>query len=641
MASGVNFWAAGNKTVKSASSPTPNITEAPLKPKSDTMLQQKKGLVLKPMKNGTTNGTTNGDFNELSKNGPAANGRKTDWADEEEEDGEFLTQFIKDPRIATLETTIVLKDERVKELEATVVTKTLRIVELESSVQDKHHRISDLEASSEDQYVHLEKLEEENKEKFLQMQELLRDIAKKDECIDVLRYELMQKNAMIHDLEPKAGLGAPSSTNNGEEVVVVEQTKVDTPIATESPDTEAVEIKEKTKVEKATSDTDISDSFEIVEAAQSEEHTKETVEIAAKKEMPSAEIVRDRSLGVSDSPNFYVTKNTLKAVPPAPKPKTLTFPIDFSKYAKKPAVSTASSPAIQQPQLSSPVSIKSGHTTPWGRSAKQARVKTDTKPTFNPSADIRKMPLSERVNFANGPDVVVKLGEINLRTIPKYVLMQCSGKAFQYFSTNPDATSWVFPAGSMDTDAAKVCLTWMDEMTFQGRVYSINISAVPGHDKKNLRICHAARIMGLNNTYVGHFTKQFCDRIRNYEVSYEFMDMVCDLAHPENDPIFECLSNNLVNQTKVGAVNNMAGLEKLVAKHAVLKAKMEQIGKKMEGRMRKTGNSAESSQRGGSKERNGGFHGVSVKKGGHGGGAASGSKPVAPPNGGVLFSMTR
>ena len=632
MASGVNFWAAGNKTIKSASSPTPTIAEAPPKPKPDIMLQQKKGLVLKPMKNGTTNGDVNGP----SKNGLTANGKKTDWADEEE-DGEFLAQFIKDPRIATLETTIILKDERVKELEATIVTKTLHIAELEAAVQDKNYRIGDLEADSEDKCAHLEKLEEENKEQFLQMQELLRGIAKKDERIDVLRYELEQKAAMINDLEPKACSDAPSSTNNGEEAVVVEQAKVDAPAATKSPDTEAVKIKKETEVEKTTSDTDLSDSFEIVEAAKSEKLTKETAETATNEETPSAEAARDRSLGESDFPNIYVTKKTLKAIPPAPKPKTLTFPIDFSKYAKRPTVS----PATKQPQLSSPMSVENAHTTPWGRSAKQARIKTDTKPTFNPSADIRKMPLSERVNFANGPDVIVKLGELNLKTIPKYVLMQCSGKAFEYFNANPNATSWVFPAGSMDADAAKVCLTWMDEMTFQGRVYSINISAVPDHDKKNLRICHVARIMGFNNTYVGHFTKQFCDRIRNQEVSHALMDTICDLAYPENDPIFECLSNNLVNQTKVGTVKDMAKLKKLVAKHAVLKTMMEQIGKKMEGRVRKTGNSPESSQHDGSKDRNGGFHGADVKKGSHDGGTASSNKSVVPWNDGVLFSMTR
>ncbi|CAE7013366.1 hypothetical protein P3342_003767 [Pyrenophora teres f. teres] len=621
MSSGVNFWAAGNNRVKSSSSPTPAITEAPPKLKPDTMSQQKKGFVLKPMKNGTVNGDTNGSITPAS----TLNGRKTNWADEEE-DSEFLAQFTKDPRINTLETTIVLKDERVKELEATVVTKTLRIAELEAAVQDRDHRIYDLEADSDDKGVRIGKLEEANHEQCIQVQELVRDIAKKDERIDVLEHELSQKKmAIIHDLEPNSSSTAQAPTNC-EEVAIVEKANTNTPIATKTPDTESFKDHKETEFEKAISDTDVSDSFEIVEASKPEEATKEATEAVAKEDTFSVKTSPDTSSEKSTLANLYVTKDTLKVVPPAPKPKTLTFPIDFSKYAKKPTVP----PATRQSQSPSPVSSRNGHTTPWGRSAKQARVKTDAKPNLNPSADIRQMSLIERSKYANGPEVVVKLGGIDLMTIPKYLLMQCSAKALAYFDANPDATSWDFPAGSMDADSAKVCLTWMDEMTFQGRVYSITLSAVPTHDKKNLHICHVARVMGLNNTYVGHFTKQLCDRIRNNEVSYEFMDTVCELAYRENDPIFDCLANNLVNQMKVGAVKDVASLERLMAKHAALKGKMDHIKYMMAKRMRKASDSREGSQYGGSKERRGGVG----NKGGYGGSGA-------PSNAVSLFARTR
>src|SRR5690242_18113654 len=48
----------------------------------------------------------------------------------------------------------------------------------------------------------------------------------------------------------------------------------------------------------------------------------------------------------STSPTF-VTKETLKEGPPVPKPKKLTFPIDLSKYGKKPSTSPAASPATK------------------------------------------------------------------------------------------------------------------------------------------------------------------------------------------------------------------------------------------------------------------------------------------------------
>ncbi|EDU39534.1 Tropomyosin domain containing protein [Pyrenophora tritici-repentis] len=620
MSSGVNFWAAGNNRVKSASSPTPAIVEAPQKLKSDTMSQQKKGLVLRSMKNGTANGDTNGPSTPAS----TPNGRKTDWADEEE-DSEFLAQFTKDPRITTLETTIVLKDERVKELEATVVTKNLRVAELEAAVQDRDHRICNLEADSDDKEVRIGKLEEANHEQFLQVQEFLRDVAKKDERITVLEHELSQKAAIILDLESKSNSDSQASTNC-KEVAIVEKAKTDNSIATKTPETESVQDHKEVEVERAISDTSVSDSFEIVEAYKPEETTKESPGGVTEKVASSIDTSSETSPAKANSPTHYVTKDTLKVVPPAPKPKTLTFPIDFSKYAKKPAAP----PATAQPQSPPPMDSRNGHTTPWGRSAKQARVKTDAKPTFNPSADIRQMSLMERAKYANGPEVAVKLGGIEVMTIPKYLLMQCSVKALVYFEANPDATSWDFPAGYMDADAAKVCLTWMDEMTFQGRVYSINLSAMPNHDKKNLHICRAARVMGLNNTYVGHFTKQLCDRIRNHEVSYEFMDMVCELVYPENDPIFDCLANNLVNQVKVSAIKDMTSLEKLMAKHATLKGKMSHIEQMMAKRMRKAGGSREDSQYGGSKERRGG----GGNRGGHGGSGAP-SKALS------LFSRSR
>jgi hypothetical protein len=88
--------------------------------------------------------------------------------------------------------------------------------------------------------------------------------------------------------------------------------------------------------------------------------------------------------------------------------------------------------------------------------------------------------------------------------------------------------------------------------------------------------------------YVAQFTKQFCDRIRAQDVSYDFMDLVCQLAYPDNDPVFDCLANNLVNQKKVGNATGAADLEKLVAKYALLKDKVNQIEKRIGGRPRET-----------------------------------------------------
>jgi hypothetical protein len=595
MATAPSFWAAAGSKIKSADSPNPKITEAPPKSKPDP--QQRKGLVLKGMANGQpTNGASNSTY---SKSATAANGKKADWA-EDDDDKDFIAEFMsQDPKIATLETTVALKDERVKELDVVVVTKTLRIAELEGEVQDKDYHIDDLEQEIKEKDKEIEALKKENSDQFLHNQELLREADGKDSRIEKLEDELDKKATAIRDLEQDSASLVPVptkdkvTTEDDPSNKVSESTKTDgTDVVTEA----------ETEVENAASETSGLDSFEIVNPPTTVEVKDEKTDATAveqSKETETATKALRPSFGASDFPTF-VTKETLKVVPPAPKPKTLTFPMDMSKYGKKPTISSATHMMRPSPPVAAD---KIGHNTPWGHSSKQARDKAGTMPEFNPSADVRHMPHGERVVYGNGPEVIVKLGDVKLATIPKYILMQCSSRALKYFTANPDATSWVLPAGSMDADAATAHLNWMDEMTYQSRVYSVRLLTDPVYDTKNLQICRAARVLGLNNTYVAQFTKQFCDRIRAQDVSFEFMDLVCQLAYPENDPIFDCLGNNLVNQKKVGNAKAVADLEKLLAKHVLLKAKIEKIEKRIGGRPRKTWKSPEGSVRDGSNDR--------------------------------------
>lgn len=183
---------------------------------------------------------------------------------------------------------------------------------------------------------------------------------------------------------------------------------------------------------------------------------------------------------------------------------------------------------------------------------------------------------AQRVLYANGPDVDVILSETKLATLPKYILMQCSTKAYKHFNDNVDATSMTFPEGSMEAEYAKLHLSWMDEMTYQGRVYSVTLNAEL--DSRNVKICQASRAMGLNNTYVGHFTKILCDKIRTNTTSMGFMSMICEVANPDNDPVFECLVNNLANQQmNQTTAREPAELEMLSEKFPLFKEKMDAI----------------------------------------------------------------
>ncbi|KAH6875679.1 hypothetical protein BKA58DRAFT_467436 [Alternaria rosae] len=644
MATAPSFWAAGGSKIKSADSRNPKIAEAPAKSKPDP--QQKKGLVLKGMTNGqTTSGASIGLYPK------AAVGKRTNWADEDDDDTTFITEFMsQDPKIAALETTVALKEERIKELDALVETKALRIAELQGAVQDKDIHVGDLETEIQKKDVEIEKLKKVNSDQLAHNQELLREAGEKDNQIKNLKAELEEKVSTIGNLEEAKKAAAISSFEQesaalvpiptNDEVTTEDERKNEVSESIKSNGADVVTEKD-IKAEETASVASGSESFVIIDPPVTEGLQDEKPATVITKQSEETGVANNTSgpaLLTSHFPTF-VTKETLKVVPPTPKPKTLTLGIDMSRYGKKPVVSTAA----KTPRPSSPVAELNGHTTPWGHSSRQARDKTGAMPELNPSADIRHMPHGQRVVFGNGPEVIIKLGEVKLATIPKYVLMQCSGKAYKHFTANPDATSWVLPAGSMDADAATAHVKWMDEMTYQSRVYSVRLQTETVYDKKNLHICRAARVLGLNNTYVAQFTKQFCDRIRAQDVSFEFMDLLCQLAYPENDPVFDCLVHNLVNQKKVGNTKGAADLEKLVAKHQSLKDKAEKIEKRIGGRPRKTWNSPEGSTRGGSNERS---CGVGGKGGNRGQSAPShkpvtpapGNKPVAPAAGEALFT---
>ncbi|EMD90205.1 hypothetical protein COCC4DRAFT_37106 [Bipolaris maydis ATCC 48331] len=556
MSNGNAFWAAGKHIVTSPNSPTPTSVETPNKSNNKSPTQQKNGLVSKNRNNGSVrDGRSNSNGVDLASAGI----KKASWADEEE-DERFLALLVSqkdNPVVSSLGTTVNVKDELIEELEATIVTKDLRIAELEAALRDSHGQIEELEEGMQVKGNTVKKLEKENHVQFLQIQELHRESTEKDERIQSLESALKRLTA-TQDLQQTSSSDIQSSTKSDD----VKSTEI---------------VKPKAKTSSPTVAQKKSESVKTPEPKQAISNVTELASTGKTKDDQIERSVNGPSSHDIDSPTF-VTKETLKVVPPVPKPRVLIFPIDMSKYGKKPAVAVATKNQGQSPRF---MEGKGGQTTSWSRSPKQARVKTDVKPNFNPSADIRHMSSAQRVLYGNGPDVSVKLGDVELKTLPQYILMQCSGKAFLHFTTNPGATSWSFPAGSMDADAAKSLLNWMDEMTYQGRVYSVTLNSAPVNDQRNIQICRAARLMGLNNSYVGHFTKHFCERIRDKDVPYELSDLVCKFAYPENDPVFDCLANKLAMQKAAGSVQGRAVLEKLAATYPVLRTTVEKIERKM------------------------------------------------------------
>ncbi|CAO2653154.1 Nn.00g025650.m01.CDS01 [Neocucurbitaria sp. VM-36] len=554
-----SFWAQKRNPIKSTESYTPTVVQPPNPADSSST----KNPVFKDMTNGAAKICT-----------PHAREKVTDWADSDE-DELFMASLTKLPRVITLENEVAQKDARIGELEAIVSIKSVRVSELEILVEEKGQSIATLEARVGEQVVQDEELNKKIDEQRHHLQELLSDVTEKNCGIEKLNVEFDVQDALIRDLEIEPDPQTQVSANvlGNEEKKPTGMCLAASQFTEPHSNAEPTEEKEDVSEDPSTTSANSAGAPQAI-TTQIESPRTANTQLATSgplNESISFKVAPGQPFGDSDFPRF-ATRETIKVAPLYTVPKKLSFPIDFSKYGKKP-VTTHKEVERQKKAKGVPNT--------YGLHSKQRHVKHDAVPNFNPSMDIRQMSHSERIIYANGPRITVKMGDVKLGTLPKYVLMQCSAKAYQHFTDQPEATNMVFPASSMDADAATAHLRWMDEMTYQGRVYSVTLNTDPMFDNKNLKICRAARVLDLNNTYVGHFTKQLCDRIRNNEASTEFIGLVCDLAYPENDPIFECLANKLVNESVRKAVKKPGELAAFLAKHDDLRERMEQIERRL------------------------------------------------------------
>jgi hypothetical protein len=557
-----NFWAQKSREVKTSAAPTHTLTK-PVKAHGPSS-EVKNRMVLKGKPPAAALTAATHRDSGMTNGAPATpTAKKHDWADSEDDD-DFIASFSaqKNPRITTLELEVTEKDARIEALESVVDAKDAHIAQLEDVVDEKEQQIDSLEADAQDKDVQIEKLRRENHTQFLYVQELVGEVDEKQRRVDELETELDNKGARIRELE----MDLKSQT----EVSAIDIDKDDLLKLPAQTETATADSNHAAPVHSAEVEQPVSDATPVV--SPSTEPTQADKPLGDATERPTTPDKEPAGPAINNSkfPKLW-SPEMVKKVAPIERPKVLKMAIDTSKYGKKP------SPAAKKPQHMN----YNDFSVPTYGQASKSRAKTDVVPKFQIDRDIRHMPHAERVLYANGPEVTVMLGPIKLAIIPKYVLMQCSGKALKYFTEHPDDTAITFPADSMSAEAAKAHLQWMDEMTYQGRVYSLTLNGDEKFDTKNLKICQAARVMGLNNTYVGHFTKIVCDRVRSNKISMEFMSLICDLAYPENDPIFDCLANNLVNQQMSKAPKKPEDLETLLTKCPRLQAKMMKIERRV------------------------------------------------------------
>ena len=499
---------------------------------------------------------------------PGGSTKKTSWADSDDE-SEYPALTSPHRRVKDLESKVSTKDSQLINMTMTLQKKDVKINELEATVESQQTLINTAQTAAEASTKQVEELEKENRKQFLHIQKLVAEVDEKDCRIAVLESEVDEHCATI------ARLDASLQKEEAEPALLQREQHA----------VEGLQKDEHDSTVSLQQEQDMAESLQKNEAESTLQPEQPTVEALqkdeAKSDVPDEHQTIDEvnsidtapvqpveenlvkpagpAVNTSEVPVYSNTATVKKTASPPPAPK-LKMAIDMSKYAKKRVPSTPPKPNVTEKPLDKapPVAVN----------------KDVPAPKIDVYSDIRHMHIQQRALFANGSKVQVKMGDVTLATLPKWLLMQCSHKAFKHFTESPKASTLDFPPNSMHPAATTKIFKWMDDMTHRGGNFSVSLFFDDKADDKNLHITHAARTLGLHNMYVGHFTRTYCDRIRA-GISIELMAKIVELSYPENDPIYKCLVDNIAYHRFRGDAKEPETLNLFLGKYADLKAKVD------------------------------------------------------------------
>lgn len=558
MSSAASFWAAKSGDVKSL---MPGAHE-PVR----TGGQTRKISTAVNRTNGTPLVTQSHSSLETSPGGSTV---KTSWADSDDEvEYPALTSPLR--RVKELENTVSAKNSQLVDMSATLQEKDTKIIELKAAVESQQTLINSAQATAQASTKQVEGLEKENHKQFLHIQKLVAEVDEKDRRVAVLEAEVDEHCAMIARLDERLQKNETKSSLQQDQHAV-ESIKKDEPDSAvflqqeqdmveslqegEAESTPQHEQQMAEGLHKDEAKSDVPDEHQTVEEVKSID-TAPVQPVDANLTKPAGPAVNTSEFPV------YSNTATVKQVAAPPSAPKLKMAVDLSKYAKKRSAAPTPKPIVAEKQKAKATPVVSNKDVP--------------APKIDVSSDIRSMPIYQRSLFANGSQVQVKMGDVALATLPKYVLMQCSPKAFKHFTDSPTASTLDFPPNSMHPAATAKIFKWMDDMAHRGGNFSISLYHDEKADEKNLHTCRAARVLGLHNMYVGHFTRTYCDRIRA-GITIDLMAKMVELAYPENDPIYKCLVDNIAYHRFRGDAKEPEKLNLFVGKYADLKAKVEKI----------------------------------------------------------------
>jgi hypothetical protein len=245
---------------------------------------------------------------------------------------------------------------------------------------------------------------------------------------------------------------------------------------------------------------------------------------------------------VTSGPQFLSNEmiQKLRAAPPAPPCKDFDIAIkNGGRIVKGPQTRVTESNAS-----------KKGSTSP--KSCAMLRpVKTATIPVVDPEKDVRTYYSREsRLPFANGRDLPVMSGSKNLGTVPEYMYRQCSSTGNALLTKIPTTDCLTVAKDSANEGALVKIIDWLNDICHSR--YFRMISFTETEDLENLEFCRAARVLGLNDRYVGHITRRFQKRIRDAVPSKELITSITKRAGPANDDIYNALVDNMAYRRRRG-----------------------------------------------------------------------------------------
>ncbi|KAL1600546.1 hypothetical protein SLS60_006932 [Paraconiothyrium brasiliense] len=440
--------------------------------------------------------------------------------------------------------------KRIQELETTVIYQAKRIVNLEGDMKDKDAHIEQLTSAVNEQKGHMSQLEANVIDRDTRITDLTGQLDEEVRRIKTLEEELQKKMVLIQDLE--LHIAETISVPDSSSLTEVEEDAEEESLPTPAQESRTIPMAEAREDIRSPEDTTAGALAAEVEAKTPVK--PETVN-SSEEEFPALSPVDFPALG-SPTPvrdlqrSPFVTAENIKKVPPPPPARILKLGIDPSKFQK----STAGQ---------------------GGRFMFGSRRANEGPPNIDTSKDIRRMSKEEREPFGYGPTVQIIMGNETAASLPKYMFMQVSSKAFNHWTANPSALTIKFDAGSMTKEALNIHMEWITMHTHCSRVYSVSLKP-ENSDRHNLELVRCARVLGIHSMYMGHFTRLYCQKVRDGPTD-ELVALIEELAYTDDEPIFECLANNMAMQHSKAKTQDIRDWDQNLARLPKLATKMQGI----------------------------------------------------------------